>query len=72
MPFAAALRGAFATSTDVGGAYAFDGVMTEPRRFRPSQLAATHPTRGDSVPQPVPPGDATVDLVLSPAGTQRR
>jgi protocatechuate 3,4-dioxygenase beta subunit len=62
------LQGDAEATTDASGAYHFDGV--EPRLFggRPSQISATAPNVGTSLPIPVPDGDATIDLSLVATG----
>jgi protocatechuate 3,4-dioxygenase beta subunit len=60
------VRGEFETTTDASGAYVFDGVAPWSGK-RPARIVALHPDHG-STSQTVPDHDATIDLVLQPAG----
>lgn len=63
-PFADAVAGAFAVTSDADGTFAFDGVHLRDERVR---LSASHPVHGASLEQAVS-GD-TVRLVLVPTGS---
>ena len=64
-PLRLALAGTYATRSDAGGQYHFDGVEpTDSAR----KLIATHPTAGASTVVEVAPGQTTVDLVLAATG----
>ena len=59
----------FETTTDERGVYDFAGIGPLLRaEDRPLTITAVHPEHGAAVSAWLPPGDATVDLTLRPAG----
>lgn len=64
-----AFYGEYSTTTNAAGEYVFDGIDTHPPDAGTPLIVAKHLSAGSSLLRDLLPGDATVDLVLLPAGS---